>query len=273
MIFEEIPENHAQFEKLYRTIMNSSVSHAYIFEGESGLDKKLIADCFIKMVLCREKPGRGCDECPVCRKINHGNYEDIIYVRADENSLKDSFIEELQARLMMKPFEGERNIAVIEDADLMTDRAQNRLLKTLEEPPVGTVIILLSENIENLMQTIVSRCVVYHFNSFGEERYLSRQALAERVAEMLLDSMPFYALKSELEETMQDKKEIYMFLDALEHYYRDLLVQQTEKSRLYRRETIFAAVAAVENAGKDLRRGMNPSYALKNLIIELEDIN
>ncbi len=269
MIFEEIQNNQALFERLQKTVNNQQVSHAYIFEGDSCIDKKLLADCFIKMVLCKEHPGRGCDSCQTCRKIEHGNYEDIIYVRADENSLKDSFIEELQGRLLLKPFEGDRNIAVIEDADLMTDRAQNRLLKTLEEPPVGTIIILLSENIENLMQTIVSRCVVYRFNPFGEEQYLNQQALAERVADMFLDSMPFYAIKSELEEIMQEKREIYKFLDALEHCYRDLLVRQSEKSRLYRRETIFAAVAAIENARKDLQRGMNPSYALKSLIIEI----
>ena len=88
---------------------------------------------------------------PIDCLLYTSNHEDIFYVRKDGNSIKDENMSALQERLKNKPL-GERNIAIVEDADTMTLRAQNRILKTLEEPPSGTVIILLSENTE-------SRCV------------------------------------------------------------------------------------------------------------------
>ena len=77
-----------------------------------------------------------------------------MYKRQDEQ------ISKVQSDIKKKPME-ERHMVVIQDADTMTLRAQNRLLKTLEEPFEGTVMILLSENRENLLETIKSRCVLY----------------------------------------------------------------------------------------------------------------
>ena len=269
MILENIENNKNLVQRLSSSIIHQNISHAYIFEGDGCVDKRLVADCFIKAILCEEAVGFGCDMCATCRKIDHGNHEDVIYVEADENSVKDAFIEELQARLKKKPYVGTRNIAVIQDADSMTDRAQNRLLKTLEEPPVGTVIILLSENTENLKQTILSRCVVYRVNPFGTEGYLEMMQEAQKVADMFLDSQPFYAVKGELEEIIGDKDQTYKFLDALEHVYRDLIVVPSNKSKLYRKDTIFEAVSSIEAARRDLQRGMSAGYALKNLILEI----
>ena len=84
-------------------------------------------------------------------------------------SVKDEQISKLQAELQKKPL-GERNLAVIKDADTMTKRAQNRILKTLEEPYEGTVIFLLSENRENIIDTVKSRCVIYRLESQGEKK-------------------------------------------------------------------------------------------------------
>ncbi|MGN1144596.1 MAG: hypothetical protein ACI4SU_08505, partial [Anaerovoracaceae bacterium] len=147
------------------SILAGNVFHAYIIEGDTCVDKLAFAKDMVKAILCTERPGVGCGSCISCRKIDHGNYEDLYFIESDGLSVKDEPVFALQEKLKRKPTAGDRNLAIIKDADTMTTRAQNRLLKTLEEPPEGTVIFLLSENKDNLLETIRSRCVTYRLNS------------------------------------------------------------------------------------------------------------
>lgn len=268
MSLKDIKGNEQLIQRLTKAIKNQHVSHAYLFEGDSLLDKKAFADEFVKGILCEAEPGIGCDRCATCNKIKHGNYEDLIYVEADGRSLKDAAIVALQNRLKTKPF-GERNIAVISDADTMTLRAQNRLLKTLEEPPQGTIIILLSENIENLTQTILSRCVKYRLNYFEQETYAGMNETACDVADMLLQGTPFYKINARISDIIKDDKKSNAFLDAMEKRYRDLLLSTEAKSRLYKKSQIFEYVDAIEAARRQLQQGVAKSYAIKNLMIKI----
>ena len=134
MSLRDYNEYKRLIERISKAIINANVSHAYIIEGDSCIDKEAFAKDFIKAILCLEEPGFGCDRCVNCRKIDHDNYEDMYILRADELSLKDAAVSGLQENLKNKPSAGNRNIAIIEGADSMTPRAQNRLLKTLEEP-------------------------------------------------------------------------------------------------------------------------------------------
>ena len=138
--------------KLGDAVRSGIVSHAYIIEGDNNIDKMGFARAFCQALTCREMPGEGCGRCVNCRKIADGNHEDLYVVEPDDqtaaktgtNSIKDAAVEELQVRLKEKPTAGEHNMAVISDGDTMTTRAQTRFLKTLEEPPDGTVIMILS---------------------------------------------------------------------------------------------------------------------------------
>lgn len=268
MSFSQIEGNQKLIERLSASIKSGNVSHAYIFEGEAVLDKKAFAEAFVKAVLCGEMPGIGCGQCASCRKVEHGNYEDLFYVEADGASIRDEAIEALQHRLKTKPY-GERNIAIISDADTMTLRAQNRLLKTLEEPPEGTILILLSENLENLTQTILSRCVKFRLNYFGKESYEGMMDKAREVADLLLAGEPFYKRKEAIEEIIKDDGKTRAFLDALERVYRDLLLEPSEKSRLYKKSRIFENVHQIEKTRRQLQRGVSKSYALKDLMIKI----
>lgn len=268
MTFKEIQGNAPLTKRLTDVIRNQNISHAYIFEGEACLDKKRFVESFVQAILCAEEPGIGCGHCSICNKISHGNHEDLTYVEADGRSIKDEAIEQVQERLMVKPY-GQRNIAVISDADTMTLRAQNRLLKTLEEPPQGTIIILLSENIENLTQTILSRCVKYRINYFGSASYEYMIQRAEKIVDMLLEGEPFYRLKKEVEDIIKEQRETEALLDAMERIYRDLLINNNSKSRLYKKEQIYQNVAVIEETRRQLQRGVSKSYAIKNLIIKI----
>ncbi|QIB70123.1 hypothetical protein Ami103574_12825 [Aminipila butyrica] len=269
MILRDIDNNRKLMERLGYLSASQNLSHAYIFEGDACVDKELLANCFIKAILCEEHQGEGCDSCISCNKINHGNYEDILYVAADGKSIKDEAIEELQGRLQKKPFFGDRNIAVIKQADTMTVRAQNRLLKTLEEPPRGTILILLSENTENLIPTILSRCVAFRVEPFETPEYGQIKENAQELVRMLLNRDPFYALKAKLGQVAEDKDAAMKLLDGMELIYRDLAIANTRESRNYTKESIYRAVEWIEEARRDLQRGMNTGYAMKNLMIKI----
>lgn len=260
--------NEKLIQRLIATIQNETLSHAYIFEGETSLDKLAFAKAFVKGILCTERPGTGCDQCALCRKIEHDNYEDLFFVAADGTSIKDEAIEKLQERLKVKPY-GDRNIAIISDADTMTLRAQNRLLKTLEEPAPGTILILLSENIENLTNTILSRCVKFRLNYYGQESYEGMLDKAGTIADLLMEGAPFYKRKEAIAEVIKDSDQIMAFLDALEKVYRDFLIIPSEKGRLYKKSQIYKNVSLIEETRRQLLKGVSKSYALKDLMIKI----
>lgn len=260
--------NEKLIQRLIATIQNETLSHAYIFEGEAALDKLAFAKAFVKAVLCEEEPGIGCDSCSTCRKIEHDNYEDLFFVAAEGSSIKDEAIEKLQERLKIKPY-GKRNIAVISDADTMTLRAQNRLLKTLEEPAPGTILILLSENIENLTNTILSRCVKFRLNYYGRESYEGMLDKAAEIADLLMEGAPFYKRKEAVAQVLKEGEQVMAFLDALEKVYRDFLIIPSEKGRLYKQSQIYRNVSLIEETRRQLLKGVSKSYALKDLMIKI----
>ncbi|MCI5688964.1 MAG: hypothetical protein MR303_10855 [Emergencia sp.] len=254
-------------ERISRAVLRGNVSHAYIIEGDNCIDKVKFAKDFIKAVLCPVEPGFGCDNCVVCRKIEHDNYEDLYAVRADDLSLKDAAISALQEKLKNKPSGGSRNIALIEDADTMTVRAQNRLLKTLEEPNQGTVIVLLSENTENLLQTITSRCITYRLGNFVESGENFNLAGAEKIMDMIFEGAYFCDIKESLGKIVKDRKEAFALLDGLERLYRRYLT--ADGPGAVRKEKLVAGIKYIEEARRDLLANVNYKYAVRNLILKL----
>ena len=177
MILEAGRDNARLKERLEKIVSTNRVSHAYLFEGPTGADKEAFARGFIKGVLCPKGLGENCGECSICNKVDHGNHEDVSWISREGLSVKDAVVTVIQEKLNVRPVGG-RNVVVISDSDTMTPQAQNRLLKTLEEPPGDALIILLSENMENLAPTIQSRCVKFRIDA-------SSQTAEDESAEML----------------------------------------------------------------------------------------
>ncbi len=268
MHFKSYDENRKLADRLEKIIENDIVSHAYIFEGPGYIDKKSFVCSFMKGILCPVNDGGNCGKCGICSKIDHANHEDVIYIEADGSSIKDEAIVRMQEMLRSKPF-GDRHIAVITDSDTMTVRAQNRLLKTLEEPPGKTVIILLSENMENLIPTIQSRCVKYRLSDTGRKDESAMLETAEKIAEMLLRREPFYKLKEELKNILKDKEETAVLLDGLQITFRNMLVQKSGGISMYKDSDLIRNIHAVETARRQIKENVSPAYAIKNLLIKI----
>lgn len=268
MSLNNLSKNRKTAERLSRAVRAGRVSHAYLFEGDTNTDKIAFTKEFVKAILCEEEPGAGCDSCITCRKIDHDNHEDVVYAEGlgKTGAVLDEEIEEIQHRLSMKP-NGSRNIAVIPGADTMTRRAQNRFLKTLEEPPEGTVIILLAENREGLLQTIVSRCVSFSLNDTDPDEE-ARLAGVSELCGMLFSGRPFYETSGKADELISDKDSALSVLDGIESYIGDI-IRNEEKLRDHKRENIYNAVEAVEEARRFIKRGVSHNYAVNRMILQI----
>jgi len=159
--FSEILGHDKIKEHLQNAIKLNKVSHAYIFNGESGAGKKSLAKVFSKTLQCEAKNDNPCNECHSCKQVESGNQPDIKWVSHEKPT--SIGVEDIRAQVIgdiqIKPYSSKYKIYIIEEAEKLTPQAQNALLKTIEEPPVYGIIILLTTNADIFLQTILSRCV------------------------------------------------------------------------------------------------------------------
>ena len=190
-MFENILGNQKIKEILERTIISNRTSHSYMFIGQEGIGKKLIAKDFAKAILCLEenKQNTCCDKCKSCIEFESNNNPDFIYLEPEETKIKIDQIRNMQIKVAEKPIISQNKVYIINDADTMTNEAQNCLLKTLEEPPEYVTIILIGKNEENFLTTIKSRCTKIYFNKIDNEelkKYLQINNI-ESVSEQLFE--------------------------------------------------------------------------------------
>ncbi len=140
----------------------NKVSHAYILNGEAGTGKKMIARAFSMTLQCEKKGDNPCMECRSCKQAITNNNPDIRWITHEKPATIS--VEEIRTQInndiQIKPYSNEYKIYVVDEAEKMNVAAQNALLKTIEEPPGYAVVLLLANNKETLLQTILSRCVV-----------------------------------------------------------------------------------------------------------------
>lgn len=154
---------------LQRNKKENKISHAYSFEGFSGMGKLTLAKVFAKAILCENHPDDACGECISCKRFSSGNHPDFILVSTPKSSIGVDEVRNIQGQVHIKPVVSSRKVYIIEEADKMTVQAQNCLLKTLEEPPFYLTIILCVSNTNLILKTVQSRCVRLKFESYSNE--------------------------------------------------------------------------------------------------------
>jgi DNA polymerase-3 subunit delta' len=167
MSFKDVLGHERPVKFLQRAIQNDKVVHSYLFVGNEGIGKKWAATQFAKALNCLEKTaeeGDACDRCPSCKKIDHHLHPDVLIIEPEGQTLKVDLVRQMQKDLAYRPYEGQRRVCILDAADRMAPNMSNTLLKTLEEPPLHTVIILLANNPRRLLPTILSRCQLIHFH-------------------------------------------------------------------------------------------------------------
>ncbi len=170
MFFRDVCGHERQIAQLRGYLVRERVPHAFLFYGMEGIGKRTASLLFAKALNCLTERDDCCDTCVSCRKADHRNHPDIVIIEPEGQFIKIQAIRGLQERMKFKPWEGKKRVSIIDDADRMNEPAANALLKTLEEPPAGPVIILVSANPSQLPATILSRCQHLRFNPLPEER-------------------------------------------------------------------------------------------------------
>jgi DNA polymerase-3 subunit delta' len=144
---------------LKKAINREKIPHAFLFTGIQGVGKTTTAIAFTQAINCLEPmEGEGCGRCLMCRRMISGNFPDLLIIEPDGQNIKIEQIRELNRRLNYKPVAGYYRVSIIKQAEVMNEEAANAFLKTLEEPPLGNILILETVEPRDLLSTIVSRC-------------------------------------------------------------------------------------------------------------------
>lgn len=150
-------------EHLENAIKMDKVSHAYIINGEKNAGKEFIAKTFAMALQCENRQGiEPCGECHSCKQALSGNHPDIIFITHEKPGTigVDDIRRQINNDVAIKPYKGPWKIYIMNEGEKMTVQAQNALLKTLEEPPAYAVLLILAANVDSLLPTVLSRCVV-----------------------------------------------------------------------------------------------------------------
>ena len=239
MYFEKIRGQRFAKKYLSNSIKSNMISHAYMFEGPSGVGKNTMARDLATTLLEME---------------NLFNSPDYIEITPDGNSIKIAQIRKLQSDILVKPYKSYK-IYVIDEAQKMTVEAQNALLKTLEEPPKYAIIILITNNKESLLDTIKSRCEIIKFTPIplvevadyltqtgvDKNRAFSRGSMQKAIE--LSESEDFHIMRDEVQKYVETfltgsmldimdiqssiekyKDNITNVLDLLVNYFRDIMM-------------------------------------------------
>ncbi len=147
--------------------------HAFLFVGVEGIGKRLFAQALAQALLCDRRPEAAldpCGECDSCLQVVEGTHPDVLRVEKpeDRQELPIRAIRDLCLDLGLKPMRGSRRVAIVDDADDLSEEAANAFLKTLEEPPPSSVLILIGTAAELQLDTILSRCRTLRFEPLSD---------------------------------------------------------------------------------------------------------
>ncbi len=181
------PLGHERILNLLRqTVAGARPAHAYLFSGPEGIGKKLVAVRFAAMLNCPHPQDDSSASCPVCRRICEEKHPDFIIEKPLRGMIRIDRVRQIQSFFQFAPIEGFYRVAIVDDAHSMNRAAQNALLKTLEEPPAGRVLILVTSKPFLLLPTVRSRCRRIRFGPIRNDilaEILERQGLdPEKVA-------------------------------------------------------------------------------------------
>jgi DNA polymerase III subunit delta' len=271
MSFAQFPEQGQVVQLLQRSLERGRLSHAYLFSGGSLGELEGVARTLAKTLNCANplrRPGAVfqidcCDHCAICRKIDEHNHPDIQWVRPESKSriITIGQMRELIQTISLKPNEAACKVAVIVAADRLNVQAANAFLKTLEEPPANSVILLLSTEPERMLETVLSRCLRLSFSgesgprldpeyeawltSFGEMAVSRERSLLGRYR--LLGSLlaKLNQMKAETEKVLSARSPLERYDDIepqLREKWEDELAAAVEAEYRRRRSDLLLAL-------------------------------
>ena len=182
-ILESFHHQGEEYRILFHQLQNETAVHAYLITGEKGTGKRTLARLMAQTLLCSSEGPRPCGSCRNCLLADKAEHPDLIIiekgspisagVKKDRSTIPIDDIREMIRICGIRSTDGNKRVVLLFDADKMTQQAQNCLLKTLEEPPSDTFMILVTDHTESILPTIISRCRLIRTRSWEDEYILS----------------------------------------------------------------------------------------------------
>ena len=168
MAFESILGHEIPKRMITAAIERDRIAHAYLFQGPEGVGKRTFAVRFAAAIL---RGGLVDEDDALERRVVGDNHPDVVLFECEEGS--DSVgverVRELETEIERRPFEAPRRVFILDQCHRMTESASNALLKTLEEPPPGTVMILIADRLRGIPRTVLSRCQPVQFHGLDRD--------------------------------------------------------------------------------------------------------
>lgn len=262
MAFKDFAGKEQGVQLLQRSLERGRLAHGYLFTGGQVQQLETVARTLAKTLNCRNpvRAGSGtavdcCDQCINCRKIEEAGHPDVHWVRPESKSrvIVIDQVRDLMRDINLKPAEAEHKVSIIVDAERMNVAAANAFLKTLEEPPPRSVLILLSTDAARLLETILSRCLRITFGTesklkpdpghlawltaFGEMASAKSTSLLGRYRLLDLLLQHLGKVKAGIETSMTERSPLSRYEDpekALRDKWEDELTAAVESE--YRRQ-------------------------------------
>ena len=309
MPFDSISGHRLPIQILQGMLRREQIPHAFIFSGIEGIGKRTTAASFVKALNCREMAADFCDACLSCRKLERQVHPDCQTIEPEKNIIKIEQIRSLQADISFKPLEGKKRAVIIDQAEKLNAQAANCLLKTLEEPPEDTVLILISMGTAGMLPTVLSRCQHIRFSPLGDEEILQLLCLrgidrpkAQQILPhargsikraLFLAETDFLARRSETAELISrglsadaesmlslakrlsdDDAGIVPALEFIQSWYRDLLMLQEglSGSCLYNADMAEALSEAAARVTRDdiIRKMKKIQWMQNNAVLNID---
>lgn len=244
---------------LSRSLMGSRVAHAYLFVGPEGVGKRYMALSFAKALNCLQLEADYCGHCPACQKIDRLSHPDLHLIEPEGNSLKIEQVRICQREIAFRPWEGRTKVVILDGADKMTPEAASALLKTLEEPPASTVLILTASSELSLLPTITSRCRLIRLGPLDRAviaEILVRERLLEPSQASLLASLAQgrlgKALSLDLKSTLELRDQAWRLLEPPKGSPPAIFLLQAARERAKERESLAALLSMLALLVRDL---------------------
>jgi DNA polymerase-3 subunit delta' len=312
-MFENILDQQKIKKIISNQIKNGKIAHAYIFMGQDGVGKRLTAVEFAKILNCGandfiKTDDGACGKCISCKKIEKNIHPDLHFIDfARQAELEEECLEKqkvlkietiryMQKEVATKIHEGKWKIFIIEPAEKMSAAVANSLLKTLEEPPENTIIILIAKHKETIPQTILSRVQILFFQPLGQNEISSwlmsncsmDAAKARDIAELSegsLENAKKLVAKNEKEEFslwFKLKTQNFYISNILELSKNiaaagaleciDAMIAEAKKDfRIYPQRTV-PALELLNASRVLLLKNVNARTVLDNLFFDLSDL-
>ncbi len=248
---------------MVQILRRGQLPQASLFTGPEGVGKRTLASSLAALANCKgDTEDEVCGTCSSCVKEAAGHHPDIRLFQPQKNVIRIDTMRELNREVQYRPFEGRLRCFIIDQAETMTEEAANCILKTLEEPPETSRIILISSFPHRLLPTIRSRCQAFPFHPLGREeilRYLEDH-LTEDHPEMrasLAEGSIAVALRLDLEETLEQRDRMLGLLtswcgqESFEALYKQC-EQLPLRSELKTREGVRRYLNLLQRIGEDL---------------------